>query len=99
MYTEKTDIKSLTEYVMRKHKPKQVVTAELVTTPDDETKPQNDNTHLIYEIGGNNETRVLTRVGEAKPNGNGNDFSLYIYSQFTVSGELILVKKSQNTRS
>lgn len=95
MYTEKTDIKSLTEYVMRKHKPKQVVTAE----PDDETKPQNDNTHLIYEIGGNNETRVLTRVGEARPNGNGNDFSIYIYSQFTVSGELILVKKYQNTRS
>jgi len=94
MHTEKTDIKSLTEYVMRKHKPKQVV-----TTPDDGINPRDNNTHLIYEIGGDSNTRVLTRVGEARLNGNDDDFSIYIYNQFTVSGELVLVKKSQNTRS
>ncbi|WP_158782780.1 hypothetical protein [Pantoea sp. BAV 3049] len=94
MYTEKTDIKSLTEYVMRKHKPKQVI-----TTPDNGINPRDNNTHLIYEIGGDSNTRVLTRVGEARQNGNDGDFIMCIYPQYSVSGELVLVKKSQNTRS
>lgn len=94
MYTEKIDIRSLTDYVMRKHKPEQVITA-----PDDGIKPQTNSSHLIYEIGGDNKTKILTRVGEARQNGSNDDFSIYIYSQFTVSGELVLVKKSQNTRS
>lgn len=90
MHTEKLDIKSLTDYVMRKHKPSQVIT---LAPPDQEL--QKDTTHFIYEISGDENTKILTRVGEAKSGEKKGDYTMCIYPQYSVSGELILIKKSK----
>lgn len=87
MLTEKMDMDSIINYVMKKHNPQEVITVVNLA----EIK-QDRSTHIIYEISGNDYVRILTRVGEACPGEMAGDFSINIYPHFSVSGELVLVK-------
>lgn len=87
MLTEKPDMNSLIKYVMEKHKPLRLLTLE-----EQSVRHHAVSTHVVYEISGDATTKTLTRVGEARPGGVSGDYELKIYPQFSVSGELVLIR-------